>query len=368
MTTTALHREASSSSGIAKRCRICLETYVNNATAEETFSTSRDISFGDVECQPTAAEKMAQRMPCVLSCGHTFCMGCLHQHMEASVEDKKIPFVCPELDCGASIPQQILSALVKPFGVDGPPWQAQYDKLITMKANPALVECTQCTGLVDSTRFEGSNDLQCHACLHSFCKEHGDIHSTMSCQVFVQSEQGKIMALSEEALRSVTKTCTRCGALLQKGTGCDFVLCGNCKGDFCYKCGTHEHIVTTERYKFCLKCNGTPHFHPHQRLNPSFVAILMCGCVWMIVVFVLLLAVWAVLLVPSIIVCGPCLIYGQRWTLKEKLLVVVYTLFWPICFIYDQWHDLHYGEFFFLDNLPWEKAREIPYLDPTTTK
>lgn len=97
-------------------------------------------------------------------------------------------------------------------------------------------------------------EVQCHSCQHNFCADHGDIHAGETCEKFCTSQRARDMAKSELEIYKISKQCShKCGARIVRTAGCDHILCTNCNGDMCYRCGTHEHL-TGKVVRSCSKC------------------------------------------------------------------------------------------------------------------
>jgi hypothetical protein len=125
---------------------------------------------------------------------------------------------------------------------------------------------------------EKMNQLTCHSCGHVFCRIHGDSHPPqMSCEEYEQSTDARQVKKSEKAIRNFTKPCSHCGAPIQKESGCDFMICGSCRKEMCFKCGTHVHLSGSsgDMRRFCTQCNQQyiDDRHPGTGLILCFVAL-----------------------------------------------------------------------------------------------
>jgi hypothetical protein len=104
---------------------------------------------------------------------------------------------------------------------------------------------------------EPLNRLTCQSCGHIFCRTHGDSHSPqISCEEYSRSTDARQLKRSERAIRKFTKPCSHCGAFIEKISGCDFMTCGFCHKEMCFKCGTHVHLsgLSGDTSRFCKHC------------------------------------------------------------------------------------------------------------------
>ncbi|KAL3920545.1 MAG: hypothetical protein SGILL_003210 [Bacillariaceae sp.] len=345
-------------------CPICYECFHLDNDGED-----EDLEAGN------GAPRLQQIQ---LSCGHAFCLDCLQQHLMTSIEEKQVPLECPHIECCATVSSDFLEILFqKDTEHDDGTWKRKYEKLVRLKQNPLLRECTRCSFLIDPEKQQG-NDLVCDDCGHGFCKEHGDLHSGMLCGAFLASDRGKAqqesLDQSEAAIRLHTKECTRCGALLQKSDGCDYVKCGNCRGDFCYKCGTHEFFVKEGLFQRCSRCDKTIVFRTLEAGDGWGYVVLywLFQFLW----FLLLLAIWMVT-VPLCILCFICIVCcvivgDKNASASQKLVLVLWILFYPFLNFIDTILEkcFHQSRFFAEALPPFETGgalADIPVFEPTRT-
>ena len=381
-------------------CPICLEDFAPQPQDEPNKSNVRENVDPEEALTPNDDNNEHTVLLFALTCRHSFCVACLVTHVGHAVETKRIPLTCPEIGCHAEIADDTLVRLLDHCDTTT---VEQLHRLHELACSPKgqKVPCTACPALVE-TADRNQVDLTCPACQHSFCRNHGDIHASLTCEAFLQTEQGRLLRQSEEALHRFTKPCSRCGALLQKANGCDYVICGHCKKDMCYRCGTHEYLQG-ETFRRCTECRST--YHNEVRLPMAL------GCIFLIFLgafTVTLVVVWPVVCIVFVLASGCCGCFfrcGQRLdSSKQKqqarkrrqasqtnnvdieplqppppppyqpgrgILAVVVIVFLPLAMLLDGAIMMVRGtEEGFLDTLLPElsaKAEEIPALELTST-
>lgn len=116
------------------KCPIFLEEYHGDEISESD-STQR------VRERCGNGTEVGSKNSFELSCRHSFCMPCLHLHKRVTVENKKIPFSCPDAKCQFSLLEETIKSLMEPLvlaNIDSA-WRTKYEKLVHMKENSALV-------------------------------------------------------------------------------------------------------------------------------------------------------------------------------------------------------------------------------------
>ena len=374
----------------SKTCPICLEDF-DEPSSENAVAV--DLEEDRHPLQQPQQQDLHRPLP-LTCCHHTFCLACLLAHVEYSVESKRTQLSCPEIGCRAVLPDDALGTILE--ACRDSTVVARVERWQQQAAQPNSVPCTQCPALVPANEEEDTNnspDLSCPACHHAFCRVHGDMHGTLTCVQFQQTPQGIALRQSELAIQQFTKPCSRCGALLQKATGCDYVLCGHCRGDMCYRCGTHVHLQG-DTFRRCTECRSTYH---HEVRLPCLAGTL---CLMMMVLFTIaLIVVWPAVAGVGILLSGCCggffecgrrLDGGHRRRPRRHrhdeddtnhnrgfqpgrgILAVVVILFLPLVMLLDGAYMVLSGnEDGFLDGLLPElsgKAEEIPAMElqPTT--
>lgn len=239
-----------SSSPTLRSCLICLDSFHEDETGEASppsYQKDFDLERG----------RLSSSLVSLKPCGHAFCHDCLVTHIEMAVETKKVPIVCPEIQCTTPLSATFITKLLANSASHGM-WR-RWRRLQTMAEQPHLVECPKCNHLVQGpdpkNKDPRHNDLACTACHVKFCRVHGQSHTGQTCTHYTATA-GAWQA-TERTLDKCTTPCSHCGARLYKQVGCDFVVCPACRRAMCYKCGSHAHLNMREQY--CTACGGPRH-------------------------------------------------------------------------------------------------------------
>ena len=211
--------------------------------------------------------------------GHRFCRDCLSNVISMGLDTRKVPIVCPfaGFNSKCSMPRfTVASVLSGEHGQEAKPQALKkYDGLLTIHKNQSQLLCNECYNThsdVPSGRI-----INCE-CGHWFCREHGDrVHGTdETCAAYNERmEATKATRTEKRSTRKVarsTKPCSHCGAPITKNGGCNHMHCSACNQDFCWRCGTHEHIQSG----YCHKCNRDMH-EGNLRLAVVLVACVLLG-------------------------------------------------------------------------------------------
>ena len=99
--------------------------------------------------------------------------------------------------------------------------------------------------------------ISCHLCAYTFCSVHGDAHPGKTCEQHEASrpvEAKEADALSAKVIAETSKPCPHCQAHIFHAGGCNHVICQHCGKDFCFSCGSAEHLQG-RMFRTCKKCN-----------------------------------------------------------------------------------------------------------------
>ena len=288
------------------------------------------------------------RMIEIPTCGHEFCSACLSTHCQNAIATKMVPIPCAAQACNAQITPESVETLLENYH----DWN-RFQKLHSMSLDSSLQECPACENLFSIRDGKQNNDVKCVNCNHTYCLEHGPSHAGMSCAEFAHTKQAKAILKTERMLDQFTKPCSRCGCRIQRSSGCDYMVCGHCWGDICWKCGTHVHLETSEKgHRTCTQCKMS-HAGPNQPLRVIDYVWLVFGILIMFIFSVFYVVVAVVIAVASCcyggcFACGRCLNVDlidddneittrrTKGEIRHGVATAIFVTFYPIGFILDE--------------------------------
>ncbi|CAI2370919.1 unnamed protein product [Moneuplotes crassus] len=179
------------------------------------------------------------------TCVHLFHKECLQTYLETSIDNNKIPLVCPIGECKEEIPFPIVKEVLSEEYVE------RFDKfafkLAINKNSQRFISCP--TPDCEYVVCVEENDLQinpyfkCLSCQKEYCLEcESQWHNGMSCQDYQTTYgKGKLdfndKAAIDHAMDNNMRKCPDCKMWCVKESGCDAMVC-YCGAGFCYRCGT----------------------------------------------------------------------------------------------------------------------------------
>lgn len=167
---------------------------------------------------------------------------CLQMHLKISIDDNKIPIICPIIDCKQEININSVSDLLDKE------YMARYDlfsfKLAVHKNAQRFLHCPtpDCEYVFCVEKKDKKEYFECPSCSIEYCLNCESVwHEQMSCDQY-QSTYGKgtydfeDQAAINHALSNNMKRCPTCQFWVYRIEGCNFMIC-RCGCNFCYDCG-----------------------------------------------------------------------------------------------------------------------------------
>uniref|UniRef100_A0A0E0DHS4 RBR-type E3 ubiquitin transferase n=1 Tax=Oryza meridionalis TaxID=40149 RepID=A0A0E0DHS4_9ORYZ len=154
------------------------------------------------------------------------CMICFTEYAEGTV----LKLLCPNDKCGGVIPPSLLKRLLGDTDFE------RWERLILQKTLNSMSDLAYCPRCGAACLEDEENNAQCPKCFFSFCARCRDRrHIGEKCMTIEE----KLNSLQEVLLSSVR--CPHCGTAISRVSGCNHMLCSNCRQSFCYGCGKAEN-------------------------------------------------------------------------------------------------------------------------------
>ncbi len=259
----------------------CQNVDLNDSLANSNFCNicfNSYTTFG-----PSSSSNEKARCELVKNlCGHKFCRACWKEYLTMKIHEGNVSdIICPEVDCSAIIPPEIVESLVSKETAEK---YLQFDLKAFVDSNPSIKWCPfpGCGMAVKSPRVgnettqESEQHNECFKSVdcgngHYFCwncLQEG--HEPATCQNWKDWFQ-KIIEIKPEKMCNTnekeelsanylwlvtnSKNCPNhnCNAPIQKNEGCNHVKCSKCKHDFCWIClePWKKHSSSTGGYFQC---------------------------------------------------------------------------------------------------------------------
>ena len=172
-----------------------------------------------------------------LGCGHDVHQPCLADIVKVALKEKKTNgIVCPVPGCKKVLTQKEVAATdPKQMDTYNAAALKQATDQIAMIPGMKMCKSPNCgwifenaDNIVEPIRCEGACKRQiCTSC----CEP---AHRGLTCKE--ATPEGKREKASEEYERMNTKGCPNCKARIEKDMGCNHMVCGKCKYQFCWTC------------------------------------------------------------------------------------------------------------------------------------
>mmetsp|Transcript_117200 Transcript_117200/g.185461 ORF Transcript_117200/g.185461 Transcript_117200/m.185461 type:complete len:429 (+) Transcript_117200:47-1333(+) len=182
-------------------------------------------------------------------CGsHACCTDCATRSATLQVQSGSMP-KCFQPDCRKLIDPLVALRLLEPKH------QELYLRL-ALWSNPCIEACPKCDVMLYSDAADEGPEVQCPACLHSFCAScRESAHAEIDCETAAQQRRKRPSnsrayfthgddsdLLHEE---KDWKVCPRCRFAVEKldADSCDHVTCARCHHEFCWSCLADRMVV-----------------------------------------------------------------------------------------------------------------------------
>ncbi|XP_071824530.1 ranBP-type and C3HC4-type zinc finger-containing protein 1-like [Apostichopus japonicus] len=174
-------------------------------------------------------------------CLHQFCRECLEHHINICNEPEiKCPYTDGD-DCEQVIPDREIKQIIS---------EEDYKRYLHLSVNraeaaaPDSFHCKSpdCVGLCfydDEINF-----FDCEVCGHQNCLTCKAIHEGQNCKTYQEDLRIKAgndvaakkthEALQEMVRKGEAMNCPKCGVVIQKKSGCDWMQCSMCKVEICW--------------------------------------------------------------------------------------------------------------------------------------
>ena len=197
-------------------------------------------------------------IPCHTSlnaCGHQFCNSCWRAHLKTLIGRGNTELQCPGHECSSTVDDVTLMSLVP--SLYGRHLAKRLDTFLEMDPEWKWCPADQCKLVIKATSSQGTSGshltsldavqpvpVVC-ACGTLWCfKCQEDAHWPATCdeaRIFRQRNEGYAkMIINSQSTSLVTsvnvKNCPFCRYPIEKGPGCNHMVCGLCSEEFCWWC------------------------------------------------------------------------------------------------------------------------------------
>ncbi|ESK90301.1 ring finger protein [Moniliophthora roreri MCA 2997] len=184
-------------------------------------ANSCPVCFGQVE------------LPVSLTCGHSYCRGCLVNYLEAAKDHRFFPLTClgDEARCSMALPISLARDIL-PLG--------EFDALVEaafaahVDSHPKEFHYCPSPDCMQVYRPAPAGAvLQCPSCLIRICPEcHVEYHEGFGCP----EKDGGERLFREWMDKNDVKRCPGCKVPIERSEGCNHVTCTRCRAHICWVC------------------------------------------------------------------------------------------------------------------------------------
>eukprot|EP01103_Thecamoeba_quadrilineata_P010795 TRINITY_DN242_c0_g1_i1.p1 TRINITY_DN242_c0_g1~~TRINITY_DN242_c0_g1_i1.p1 ORF type:complete len:382 (+),score=63.00 TRINITY_DN242_c0_g1_i1:116-1147(+) len=194
----------------------------------------------------------------VASCTHSFCQDCLRSYFSVRITSGEVDHKCPGAGCGVDVNMEDLQTLLD---ADLLAKSVRFKESKRQAQDSKTRYCPLPSCSAANTWLGENYRVECK-CGHAFCAEcsvdwnlHGELGAKDGCRMARKKmrrrtrKESQVDRAAESWKKKNTQGCPRCGVSIQKIRGCDFMMCTQCKHQFCWKClDPHNHNLATHKH------------------------------------------------------------------------------------------------------------------------
>ncbi|KIH54593.1 IBR domain protein [Ancylostoma duodenale] len=192
-----------------------------------------------------------------LECGHYYCLKCIIFQMKTMIRNRDLPMRCVYMDCEKPIAVSDIKQLI--LGDERLPWlsagklrpliDSSIDCLV--RKHPELTRCPtpDCFGICK--KIDGNNEVfRCDSCNKERCRGcMMEPHKDLSCEQYaiLRSDGAASLKAYMDQHEGRVRICPTkgCGAVIEKGEGCNHMQCCVCSMHFCWLCDFTSETQST---------------------------------------------------------------------------------------------------------------------------
>ncbi len=191
-----------------------------------------------VNCAICLDDLYATKFKPLEKCSHVFHEECMKEYLQAKIDEKGFPIICPELECKNEI---TLTDVIE-FMDDK--YREKFESFsfkAYLEQNANEVSCCPTADCPFAfVKEEDQSQLQCPVCKKHYCLDCRVVwHKGMTCKEYqVSSNKDENDLKFEKFVKGKRfRQCPKCSFWVSKIEGCKAMIC-RCKTQFCYNCGS----------------------------------------------------------------------------------------------------------------------------------
>ncbi|RCN39983.1 IBR domain protein [Ancylostoma caninum] len=232
-----------------------LMNYLEEVDQRVVQSVSNVNQSSKPDC-PVCLSPVSNAFYC-LECGHYYCLKCIIFQVKTMIRNRDLPMRCVYMDCEKPIAVTDIKHLI--LGDERLPWlsaeklrpliDSSIDCLV--RKHPELTRCPtpDCFGICKKN--DGNNEVfRCDSCNKERCRGcMMEPHKDLSCEQYAilrSDGEASLKAYMDQNEGRVRLCPTKgCGAVIEKGEGCNHMQCCVCSMHFCWLCDFTSETQST---------------------------------------------------------------------------------------------------------------------------